>query len=70
MQRYPQNLSETDRRIARKWRLASLAIYGTFLAGFVLYGALGQRPAPTTLASSAPVALASSAKFWPGERSR
>ena len=69
MQRYPENLSEADRRIARKWRLASLAIYGTLLGGFLLYGVFSQHPAPTTLASSQQVAKASSAKFWPGERS-
>jgi len=70
MQRYPRDLSETDRRIARKWRLASVAFYGSFLAGFILYVAFSQGPTPTTLAANLPVAKVSPATVWPGERPR
>ena len=69
MQRYPRNLSETDRRIARKWRLGCVAFYGSFLAGFLLFVAFNQGSAPTALASNAP-AKAALAKLWPGEPSR
>jgi hypothetical protein len=51
MQRYPDNLSESDRRIARKWTLASFGIYGTLLAGFILYAAFHPATAPVQFAS-------------------
>jgi hypothetical protein len=52
MQRYPNNLSESDRRIVRKWTLASFGVYGSLLAGFILYAAFNQAP-PVQLASTA-----------------
>jgi hypothetical protein len=70
MQSYPRNLSEADRRVARKWRLASVAFYGSFLAGFIMYVAINQGSAPTTLASNHGVAMAAPAILWPGERFR
>jgi hypothetical protein len=45
MQRYPDNLSEADRRIARRFTLASVGFYGSILAGLILYGALSPHPA-------------------------
>jgi hypothetical protein len=53
MQRYPDNLSGSDRRVARKWTLASLGVYGTLVAGFILYAAFNPAPAPVQLASEA-----------------
>jgi hypothetical protein len=60
MQRYPNNLSESDRRIARKWTLASFAVYVSVLAGFILYTAFNPAP-PVQLASTA-VSKASATK--------
>jgi hypothetical protein len=62
MQRYPNNLSESDRRIARKWTLASVGFYGSILAGIVLYAALSHDPASIQLASTDAVSKASTAK--------
>jgi hypothetical protein len=53
MQRYPDNLSESDRRIARRWTLGSVGVYGTLLAGFILYAAFHPASAPVQLASDA-----------------
>lgn len=61
MQRYPDNLSESDRRIARRWTLASFGVYGTILAGFILYAAFSPAHAPVELASNA-ASKASAAK--------
>jgi hypothetical protein len=44
MQRFFYQLNEDDRRIARKWRWASVGFYGSFLAGMILYGALHWNP--------------------------
>jgi hypothetical protein len=60
MQRYSDNLSESDRRVARKWTLASLGVYGALLAGFILYAAFNPAP-PAQLASTA-VSTAPAAK--------
>jgi len=40
MQKFFHPLNENDRRIVRKWRLATLGFYGSILAGMALYGAL------------------------------
>ena len=40
MQKFFQQLNEDDRRIVRKWRLATLGFYGSILAGMALYVAL------------------------------
>jgi hypothetical protein len=53
MQRYPDNLSESDRRVARKWTLASVGFYGSILTGFILYAAFHPAPASVELAASA-----------------
>lgn len=37
-------LDENDRRVVRKWRLATLGFYGSILAGLVLYTALHWNP--------------------------
>jgi len=44
MQKFVDQLSETDRRIVRKWRLATLGFYGSILAGMVVYTALHWNP--------------------------
>ncbi|MEK9280192.1 MULTISPECIES: hypothetical protein [unclassified Bradyrhizobium] len=44
MQKFLYQLNESDRRIARKWRLATLGFYGSILAGMVLYMALHWNP--------------------------
>jgi len=40
MQKFFHQLNDNDRRIVRKWRLATLGFYGSILAGMVLYVAL------------------------------
>jgi hypothetical protein len=37
MQKYFYQLDARDRRIARKWRLASVGFYGSILAGLIFY---------------------------------
>ena len=44
MQKFFNQLDENDRRIVRKWRLATLGFYGSILAGLVLYTALHWNP--------------------------
>ncbi|UWU73280.1 hypothetical protein QA649_25790 [Bradyrhizobium sp. CB1717] len=44
MQKYFDPLNENDRRIVRKWRLATFGFYGSILAGMVLYVALHWNP--------------------------
>lgn len=44
MQKFVDRLNENDRRIVRKWRLATLGFYGSILAGMVLYVALHGNP--------------------------
>jgi hypothetical protein len=44
MQEYFGQLNENDRRIVRKWRLATFGFYGSILAGIVLYVALHANP--------------------------
>lgn len=44
MQKFLDQLNEDDRRIVRKWRLATLGFYGSILAGLVLYTALRLNP--------------------------
>ncbi|WP_271614252.1 hypothetical protein [Bradyrhizobium sp. CCBAU 51627] len=44
MQRYPDELNENERRVVRKWRLATLGFYGSILAGLALYAALHWTP--------------------------
>jgi hypothetical protein len=55
MQRYPDNLSEADRRVARRWTLGSVGVYGSILAALILYGALSQR-STDNVASNEPAA--------------
>ena len=40
MQNFNEQFDENDRRIVRKWRLATLGFYGSILAGLVVYAAL------------------------------
>ncbi|MGY8705305.1 hypothetical protein RAD16_06110 [Bradyrhizobium sp. 18BD] len=40
MQKFLYQWNESDRRIARKWRLAVFGFYGSLLAGMALYVAL------------------------------
>ena len=44
MQKFFNQLDENDRRIVRKWRLATLGFYGSILAGLVLYTVLHWNP--------------------------
>ena len=44
MQNYNEQFDENDRRIVRKWRLATLGFYGSILAGLVVYAALHWNP--------------------------
>jgi hypothetical protein len=60
MQKYPNNLSQEDRRLARRWTLASVGFYGSVLAGFALYGAFHQPAA--NIAAVDPAAKAAAAK--------
>jgi hypothetical protein len=40
VQKFFHQLNENDRRIVRKWRLATLGFYGSILAGMALYAAI------------------------------
>jgi hypothetical protein len=40
MQKFICELNEADRRIVRKWRLATICFYGSIVAGLVVYIAL------------------------------
>ncbi|MDH6258842.1 hypothetical protein [Bradyrhizobium sp. BR13661] len=44
MQNFNDQFDENDRRIVRKWRLATLGFYGSVLAGLVVYAALHWNP--------------------------
>ena len=44
MKRISFELSEEDRRVVRRWRLASAGLYGSILAGLVLFVAFSQKP--------------------------
>jgi hypothetical protein len=39
MQKIPDQSSEGDRRLIRRWGLASVGFYGSILAGMILYAA-------------------------------
>ena len=42
MQKVPDHSNEGDRRLIRRWRLATAGFYGSILAGMILYAALHQ----------------------------
>lgn len=44
MQKFLDQSNEDDRRIVRKWRLATLGFYGSILAGLVVYTVLHWNP--------------------------
>jgi hypothetical protein len=44
MQNFIDEFDENDRRVVRKWRLATLGFYGSILAGLVVYAALHWAP--------------------------
>jgi hypothetical protein len=44
MQNFIDQFDENERRIVRKWRLATLGFYGSILAGLVVYAALHWNP--------------------------
>ena len=50
MQKFLFQLRVEDRRIARKWSIATLGFYGSILAGMVLYAALNTTPSQSTSA--------------------
>jgi hypothetical protein len=45
MQKYPPNLSEAERKIARRWTLGSVGLYGSLLAALILFAALSPHSA-------------------------
>ncbi|WP_426406705.1 hypothetical protein [Bradyrhizobium ganzhouense] len=44
MQNFLDPLNDDDRRVVRKWRLATLGFYGSILAGLVVYSVLHWNP--------------------------
>ena len=44
MQKVPDHPNEGDRRLIRRWRLATVGFYGSILAGMILYAAFNQYP--------------------------
>lgn len=44
MQKFLDQLNESDRRIVRRWRLATVGFYGSILAGMIVYTALHWNP--------------------------
>ncbi len=44
MQKFFDQLNESDRRVVRKWRLAALGFYGSLVAGIVLFAVLHWNP--------------------------
>jgi hypothetical protein len=42
MQKFSYQFSERDRRIVRRWRLASIGFYGSILVGLVLFAAFSR----------------------------
>ncbi len=60
MQKFIYQLDEQDRRIARKWRLASVGFYGSIIVGMILYAAFHWNP-ETNYASAESVPHARSA---------
>ena len=44
MQKIPDQSNEGDRRLIRRWGLASVGFYGSILAGMILYAAFNQHP--------------------------
>jgi hypothetical protein len=62
MQRHPDNSCVNDRRVTHRWTRASVGFLGSILAGFILYAAFSQGPAPIDPASNATVAKVSAVK--------
>ncbi|MCK1708296.1 MULTISPECIES: hypothetical protein [unclassified Bradyrhizobium] len=54
MQRFFYQLNESNRRIVRKWRLATLGFYGSILAGMLLYVALHLNPEVNYVSADSP----------------
>jgi hypothetical protein len=44
MQRFPYRLDESDRRTVRKWRWRAVGLYGSILAGLIVWIALNKSP--------------------------
>ena len=44
MQNFIERFDDDDRRVVRKWRLATLGFYGSILAGLVVYAVLHWNP--------------------------
>ncbi len=44
MQKFIDQLNESDRPVVRTWRLAAFGFYGALLAGMILYVALHWNP--------------------------
>jgi hypothetical protein len=57
MQGSPDFLSREDRRSIRRWRWASIGIYGSLLAGLIAYIAFSPNRDANYAAASAPVSV-------------
>jgi hypothetical protein len=44
MQKSSCDFNDEERRVVRRWRLASVGLYGSIAAGLILYAAFGQSP--------------------------
>jgi hypothetical protein len=44
MQKIPDQSSDGDRRLIRRWAIASVGFYGSIMAGMILYAALHPNP--------------------------
>jgi hypothetical protein len=58
LQKSSCDFSDEDRRVARRWRLASVSLYGSIVAGLILYAAFSQSP-DVNYASARPATPAS-----------
>lgn len=58
MQKSSHDFNDEDRRVARRWRLASVGLYGSLLAGLIFYAAVSQSP-DVNYASAQPAVPAS-----------
>ena len=44
MQKVPDQSNEGERRLIRRWSLATVGFYGSILAGMILYTAFNRHP--------------------------
>lgn len=53
MQKYIEELESGDRRVANNWTIVSFSLYGSILAGLLLYAAVEQNRDTGLLAADA-----------------